>query len=56
VVRILNRVYTVNIYKRPVCTIEDILHLEIVIGSVNANELLYILEEKLKLLTGYLRK
>ena len=30
-----------RIYKRPVCTIEDIIHLEIVIGSVNENQLLF---------------
>jgi len=33
----LNSIYTVKIYKRPVCIIEDILHLEIVIGLVDAN-------------------
>jgi hypothetical protein len=37
VVRILNHIYTVKIYKRPVGIIEDIPHLEIVIGSVNVN-------------------
>jgi len=38
VVRILNSINTKKIYKRPVCAIEeDILCLEIVIGSVNAN-------------------
>ena len=49
-----------KIYKRPVCVIEDILHLEMMIGSVNANSLLFLKKkkrkEKKKLLTGYLKK
>ena len=59
-VRILNNIYTVKIYKWPVCMIEDILHLEMVIGLVDANYLLSFkkekLEDKIKLLTSYLKK
>ena len=33
----LNNIDAVKIYKRPVCIIEDILHLETVMGLVNAN-------------------
>ena len=34
-VRILTGIYTVKIYQRPVCIVDDILHLEIVMGSIN---------------------
>ena len=34
-VRILTGIYTVRIYQRPVCIVEDILHLEMVMGSVD---------------------
>ena len=33
----LNSIYIVKIYKRPVCIIENILQLEIVIGPGNAD-------------------
>ena len=47
----------VKIYKRPVYIIEDILHLEIVIGSVNVNLSAFLnLEEGIKMLTDYLEK
>ena len=36
-VRILTGIYTVEIYQRPVCFVEDILHLEIVMGSVGTS-------------------
>ena len=59
-VTILNNIYTVKIYKWPVCMVEDILHLEMVIGLVDANYLLSFkkekLEYKIKLLTSYLKK
>ena len=41
VVRILNNIYSVKTYKWPVCMIEDIFHLEMVIGLVDANYLLF---------------
>ena len=34
-VRILAGIYTVKIYQGPVCIVEDILHLEIVMGTVD---------------------
>ena len=34
-VRILTGIYTVKIYQGPVCIVEDILHLDIVMGSAD---------------------
>ena len=56
VVRILNGIDTVRIHKRPVSIIEDILHLKMVISSVNANKLPFFKNEigrKIKLLTDF---
>ena len=36
-VRILTGIFTVKMYQRPVCIVEDILHLEIVMGSVDTS-------------------
>ena len=44
-VRILTGICTVKIYKRPVCIVEDIFHLEIVIGSVDT---IFLEDDKLK--------
>ena len=55
-VRILTSIYTVKIYQRPVCTVKDILHLEIVMGSVDTS---FFKKQKIqtkKKLTGYLKK
>ena len=53
-VRTLTGIYTVKIYHGPVCIVEDILHLRIVMGSVDTS---FFLKKRLKKkLTGYLKK
>ena len=51
----LNYIDAVKIYKRPVCIIEDILHLEIVMGLLNVNELLWIKRENCHEKQNYLQ-
>ena len=53
-VRILTGIYTVKIYQGPVCIVEDILHLEIVMGSVDTSFFKNKIQKKK--LTCYLKK
>ena len=53
-VRILTGINRVKIYQGPVCIVEDILHLGMVMGSVDTS---FFSKERLKKkLTGYLKK
>ena len=53
-VRTLTGIYTVKIYQGPVCIVEDILHLGIVMGSVDTS--FFLKKDSKKKLTGYLKK
>ena len=55
-VRILTGIYTVKVYQGPVCIVEDIVHLKIVMGSVYTIFLKRGWVEERKKLTGYLKK
>ena len=54
-VKILADIYTVKIYQRPLCIVKDILHLEIVMGTVDTS-LKKKTFEKSKKLASCLRK